>query len=409
MSNEFLVALVLISVFSLNSVAEAGPRYPVILVPGDGGSQLEVMLNKTTSKRSWCERTTSGYTSLWVNMEELASPMIYCFVDNMVLEYDNTTRTTRSPEGVHIRTVGFGDTASVEWLDPTWFSHEFASVSYFYPIVKDLVAAGYERNVSVRGAPFDFRKAPNEFGRYYEDLRGLIEDTYALNNQTRCVLVAHSMGNPVLLYFLNHQPRAWKDKYVHALVSLAGVWAGAVKIVRLFASGDNLGIPIISPITVRSEQRSIPSSAFLLPSDRFWRPEEVLLVTEHRNYTVGDYRALFRDLGLADAWEMRRDTQGLVRDLTPPGVRVHCLHGSGIPTDGTLVYAPGSFPDGTPAVVSDDGDGTVNTRSLEACTGWSGQQKQPVSHTVLPHVEHLAILRDPQALKYIVQVGLGQL
>ena len=43
------------------------------------------------------------------------------------LIYDNKTRTTRSPDGVDIKTVGFGDTASVEWLDPNWLSHEISS------------------------------------------------------------------------------------------------------------------------------------------------------------------------------------------------------------------------------------------------------------------------------------------
>ena len=55
-----------------------------LAVPGDGGSQLFVKLNKTYSKHSWCEKKTSGYTNIWVNLEELAAPMIYCFVDNMV-------------------------------------------------------------------------------------------------------------------------------------------------------------------------------------------------------------------------------------------------------------------------------------------------------------------------------------
>ena len=132
-------------------------------------------------------------------------------------------------------------------------------------------------------------------------------------------------------------------------------------------------------------------------------------MTEHRNYTVKDYKDFFHDINFLDGWEIRQDTQNLIRNLTPPGVRMHCVHGSGVPTSGTLVYGPGMFPDKTPKVIPDDGDGTVNMRSLMACTGWKGKQKYPVDHKVLPKVEHSQILSDPQALKYIVQVALGQL
>ncbi|KAK3761141.1 hypothetical protein RRG08_022545 [Elysia crispata] len=407
--NTILVALALISAFLSNSVVQAEPRYPVILVPGDGGSQLFVKLNKTSSKHFWCEKKTSGYTNIWVNIEELAAPMIYCFVDNMVLVYDNKTRKTRCPDGVDITTMGFGDTASVEWLDPSWLSHEISSVSYFYHIVEDLVSVGYKRNVSVRGAPFDFRKAPNEMGQYYKDLQKLIEDTYELNNRTKCVVIGHSMGNPVFLYFLNHQPQAWKDQYIQSFISLSGVWAGAVKTLRLFSSGDSLGVLTFWPNTVRPAQRAMPSTAFLMPNERFWGPDEAIIVTEHRNYTVKDYKDFFNDINFLDGWEMRQDTQDLIRDITPPGVRMYCVHGSDLPTPGTLVFGPGEFPDTFPKNIPDNGDGTVNMRSLLACTDWKGKQKYPVDHTVLPKAEHMEIVADLRARKYVVQVALGQL
>ncbi|GFO20649.1 group XV phospholipase a2 [Plakobranchus ocellatus] len=394
---------------SLVGITTAGPHYPVVLVPGDGGSQLVVKLNKTTSKHWFCEKHTSDYESLWVNLEEFAPPLIYCFVENMMLIYDNKTRTTREPQGVDIKTVGFGDTASVEWLDPSWASHQFSSVSYFYPIVNDLVAVGYKRNVSVRGAPFDFRKAPNELASYYNELKLLIEQTYDINNSTRCVLVAHSYGNPVLLYFLNHQPQSWKDKYIQAFVALAGVWGGAIKPLRLYASGDSLGVVIVGSNTVRPEQRSMPSTAFLMPSNKLWGPEEVMVVTEHRNYTVADFKDYFHDLNFPDGWQMHLDTQGLLNNLTAPNVSLHCVHGVGLPTPGTLVFGKGEFPDTFPKNIPDDGDGTVNIRSLLVCLDWRSKQHYPVNHTALKGAEHMEILADPRARKYVVNVALGQL
>lgn len=79
-------------------------------------------------------------------------------IDNMKLVYDNVTRTTSNSKGVEIRIPGFGDTTSVEWLDPS----EAFPGAYFKDIANTLVALGYERNISLRGAPYDFRKAPSK-------------------------------------------------------------------------------------------------------------------------------------------------------------------------------------------------------------------------------------------------------
>ncbi|XP_059163552.1 phospholipase A2 group XV-like [Physella acuta] len=384
------------------------PQYPVILVPGDGGSQLVAKLNKTSVPHYWCTKQTVGYESIWINLEELVPTVIDCFVDNMRLVYDAKTRKTSNSPGVDIRTVDFGNTTPVEWLDPSKTSHYFPFLSYFYPIVNDLVSIGYIRGVSVRGAPFDFRKAPNELDDYYNDMKNLVEDTYKKNNNSKVVIVAHSMGNPVSLYFLNHQPKAWKDQYIQSLVSLAGVWGGAVKPLRLMSSGDSLGVIIVSPSHVRPEQRSMPSTAFLMPSEKFWKPSEVLVMTPKKNYTVVDYKEFFADLNFTDGYEMRKDTENLIGDLTPPEVTVHCLHGSGVETPDMLIFGEGEFPDVYPKVKPGDGDGTVNLRSLLGCLSWQGNQKEPVYHQVIDKAEHMAILQDEAVRKYIMDVVTGK-
>lgn len=80
---------------------------------------------------------------------------------------------------------------------------------------------------------------------------------------TPVILVAHSMGNPVTLYWLNNLvDQKWKNKYIRSMVSLAGVWGGAAKTVRLMASGDNIDVIVVSPIKARPYQRYFHSIRF---------------------------------------------------------------------------------------------------------------------------------------------------
>lgn len=67
--------------------------------------------------------------------------------------------------GVTIRIPGFGRSEVVEWLDPS-ITKSLAG-AYFKDIANALVAKGYVRNVTLRGAPFDFRKAPSKFYNQY--------------------------------------------------------------------------------------------------------------------------------------------------------------------------------------------------------------------------------------------------
>lgn len=52
-------------------------------------------------------------------------------------------------------------------------------------------------------------------------------------------LLGHSMGNNYILYFLNQQTQDWKDHYIKGFISLGAPWGGAVKPLRVLASGTD--------------------------------------------------------------------------------------------------------------------------------------------------------------------------
>ncbi|XP_077982813.1 lysosomal phospholipase A and acyltransferase-like [Glandiceps talaboti] len=376
-----------------------GKGSPAILIPGDGGTHMMAKLNRTSAIHYFCRTHTEDFFNVWLNLEELIPYVIECWADNIKLKYDNKTRTTTNTDGVNVTIPDWGNTSSVEWLDPSKISYG----SYYAPLVDKLVSLGYKRGVSVRGAPYDFRKAPNEGADFIQNLTMLIEDTYKNNGNSRVVLITHSMGGPYALYLLNHKTQQWKDKYIKAIATIGGPWIGAIKVLRVFASGDNLGTFVVNPLKLRPAQRTYPSTAFLWPNDKYWDQDVVMVTTPSKNYTLNDKKQFFNDLNLTHGYDMWLDTKDLIGDLKPPGVPVFCLHGSGLATPEKFIYdSEHVYPDDQPITIGGPGDGTVNMKSLQACLMWQGQQKPKVVEQDFPGNEHVAILQNATLHEYII-------
>ncbi|CAL1265697.1 unnamed protein product [Larinioides sclopetarius] len=372
-------------------------KSPVILVPGDGGSQLVAKLNKPSKVHIFCDKKTNDYFNLWLNPQLLIPGVLHCWVDNMRLVYNNVTRRTSNSPGVDIRVPGFGNTSNIEWLDPSGFMPPFIQrmilSNYYVDIVNGLVDLGYQRDLNIRGAPYDYRKAPNEMGEYYGALKKLVEETYERNYQKRVTFVCHSLGCPVTSYFFNQQSQLWKKKYIKGLISLGGAYGGAVKAMKTIASGENLGILIVKQSDLKIEQMSSTSLAFLLPARQLWGPNEQLAFTKTKNYTVANYDEFFTDIGYPTGYEMYKDTLPFAEiSRKPPGVEVICIYGTGLDTTEKLDYRKDKSLPNSPKLLTGNGDGTVNIRSLQVCSNWEGKQEQNVYSKHFPKVEHLSML-----------------
>ncbi len=106
---------------------------------------------------------------------------------------------------------------------------------------------------------YDFRRGVDELGEFFDNFTQLVVDTYELNNQTKVVVITHSMGGwlflfeceefeiriylgPLALYWLHQQTADFKAKYIRSMINLAAPWGGATKALRLMISGDNIDV-----------------------------------------------------------------------------------------------------------------------------------------------------------------------
>ena len=173
----------------------------------------------------------------------------------------------------------------------------------------------------------------------------------------------------------------------------------------MFVTGDDLDVFVVKALTVRPLQRSIPSSAWLLPYDTFWDKDEVIATSPYGNYTVSNYKKFFQDINFSDGYDMRQDTEHLgLHALKPPEVEIHCLHGAEIKTPEKFHWSAKQFPDYPPTTEYGPGDGTVNLRSLRGCLKWNGHQKQKVHHQEFNGTTHMTVLYDKNVIEYIKSV-----
>ena len=68
----------------------------------------------------------------------------------------------------------------------------------------------------------------DELGDYFTSVTGLVEELVESTGGP-VVLLVHSLGAPVMNYFLNTKTQQWRSSNIHSLVSLAGAWGGAAK------------------------------------------------------------------------------------------------------------------------------------------------------------------------------------
>lgn len=229
----------------------------------------------------------------------------------MKLIYDNVTHKAENTPGVEFRFPDWKDAEAVEWVTQK-------EKGFFDDIVYALAKCGYVEGKTIFGAPYDFRKGPSEFQKSYfqkivkfcfkflteenmdwfNRMQKLTEYAYESNNNVGVTYIAHSMGGRMLLQMLQKMPKTWKDKYVKRVISLAVPWGGSTQSIMALSVGYN-PFPYIPPFIyvtnshMKTIQETFSSIAWLIPSEDFWEPTEILAVLDGKNYTLENIDQFF--------------------------------------------------------------------------------------------------------------------
>jgi hypothetical protein len=283
------------------------PCAPIILLPGIGGSNLQVMIDCPTLKTNhptifadcgWngCPNSDDfkvGMSApdkeyeIWV--PTMLSPMTIftptegskkCFADLAGAQYNiSTNSVTYTPlSGVQVKIVGTTpqtrpksswDCAMSGVLNLIPDIPEPHEMTYYEQVYEKLLYLGYISGLTVQAIPYDFRlDSKNDV--LNKNFILVIQELYAMINK-KIVLLSHSMGSFRTYNLMNQMTQAQKDMYLKQWVAAAPVLVGAPEVNKILLCGDQeydfaLNFGIDFP-TFKNSLATFSSMYQLLPND----------------------------------------------------------------------------------------------------------------------------------------------
>lgn len=345
-----------------------GPTPPLILIPGLTSSIIYYKLDNASTP-SWapssCERDTDGFLQLYP-IDTLPS---LCWLANLDSAFDaktNTFKPLREGETTRVGPVG-----------------SFEGIPVFVKFQYLFQAIGWETGKTLFGIPYDWRLPSVSQGKFFTNLKHLIEQVYLDNSQQKVTLWAFSFGPTFTLAFMHRMSPAWKDKYINWFVASSPAWGGTPSALLSYVNG---AIPVkpTPPIFTREVSRVTPSFMWTFPRQGTdptvsYTQRDLLMVTPGKNYTAFDMDELLKDIGMESQIPQR---QYLAEEIdlaayAAPGVNTIVTYGFDIPTAQTAHYDQDFQGSDSQFKVAqydyESGDGLVPLRSSVRGSLWQAE------------------------------------
>ncbi|KAL5521320.1 hypothetical protein ACEPAG_9244 [Sanghuangporus baumii] len=213
-------------------------EHPVVLIPGIISTSLESW-STSDEYRGWFR------DKVWGGMHMIAQVTLNKdkWMNAVLLD----PISGLDPPGVKVRAAQGIDAAS-SFIQGYWI---------WSKIVENLAVVGYDTN-NLLLAAYDWRLSYwnlEERDGYFSRLKSSIEE-YRGRHKKKVVLVAHSMGSSVALYFLKwvESPRfggggpTWVEDHIESIISVAGTHLGVPKAMTAFLSGEMKDTVELHPI-----------------------------------------------------------------------------------------------------------------------------------------------------------------
>jgi hypothetical protein len=227
-------------------------KNPVILIPGFAGSKLldntpppPPRFSKIKSSPTYvCRPTKNGF----INLNLFDSD----WQNRYILKYDKTSKEFHLDDEIEVFDFGgvngiqnlCEDCSQLDSLFNTVFKKEIIADLYNYRYYDDMIEVlkrkGWIVGETLYGAPYDFRKImiTEYLENYMENVKALIEKAYENTNNSKVVIVAHSIGCMLMyLLFVEYVSNVWKKKYIKSFLSIAGPYGGASISLKTILSG----------------------------------------------------------------------------------------------------------------------------------------------------------------------------
>jgi lecithin-cholesterol acyltransferase len=368
-----------------------GPAHaltPVILFPGFGTTRLEVRVDDQ-SVAPECPRSGTFEHTFFPQPSAEFSQVCKDKLLTLVHHAAGGRAAPRVSEQRGVR-VGVADYGMTE------------SAPLYETLYRFLEQAGYQRDVNLRVAGYDFRLTPN-MGGFMKRTVALIKRTYRENHDTPVHLVGHSNGPLYAQYLLTHVSRRWRSKYIHGFTPIAGNWPGQGALYTYLFTGFN--VPTDSYPTDEANAASSaamyeshPSTYMSAADPAYFGNREVVIRIgpAGRAYTPQDYRQLFGDAGLELAQKIAPHYFGLVKFKPPffPYVDVYAEKGSGLPTPvGTQLpdLTVGQVLGDAPVFIMRDGDSNQEDITNDAVLVWQAMPCYRFEVQDNPGVDHVTL------------------
>jgi phospholipid:diacylglycerol acyltransferase len=209
-------------------------HHPVVMVPGIVSTGLEVWKAKPCASKHFRERLW-GTTVMIQNM--ILQPK--CWAEHMSLDYN----TGLDPDMIKLRPA-LGLEAADYLVGGYWV---------WAKLIKELALVGYDPN-SMHMASYDWRLSLPDLEKrdhFFSKLKGIIELAKISNLDRKVVIVAHSWGGCVFMYFLKwvefHAYEGWVRDNLHAVITIGTPFLGVPKSLTSLISGEMRDTAELSP------------------------------------------------------------------------------------------------------------------------------------------------------------------